>query len=143
MSVFPLQAFALPIIQSPLGLPHVLTLAAALFALGLFATLTHRSWLRILFGLSLMLLAGMLNLVAFTTYLHPAGLSGHAITLVLALFGLAQLSIGLALVGMMLRRASRPAQLILETGPPAGQADKNPAPESDALDVDRYDDLKW
>ncbi len=127
----PAQGFALPIIQSPLGLPHVLTLAAGVFALGLFAVLAHRNLLRILMGLELMLLAAMINLVAFTTYLHPEGLHGHAITLLLVLAALAQLGIGLALGAALLRRA---------------QAPESPAPElpeTDPLNVERYDDLKW
>lgn len=126
--MFPLQqGFALPVIQSPLGLPHVLTLAAALFGLGLFAALAHRSLLRILFGLEVMLLATMINLVAFTAYLHPEGLLGHAITVILVLVTLAQLAIGLAVTALLLRGAATP----------------EPSPESDALNVDRYDDLKW
>jgi NAD(P)H-quinone oxidoreductase subunit 4L len=124
MMLFPLQAqgFALPVIQSPLGLPHVLTLAAALFALGLFTVLAHRNLLRLLMGFELMLLATMINLVAFTTYLHPEGLQGQAITILLGLVALTQLGVGLALVVGLLRTRT-------ET--------------TDALDVDRYDELKW
>jgi NADH:ubiquinone oxidoreductase subunit K len=82
-------------------------------------------------GLELMLLAAMINLAAFTTYLHPAGLQGHAITLLLVLAALAQLGVGLALVGMLLRRKEAP------------EAPAPDLPESDPLNVERYDDLKW
>ena len=129
----PAQGFALPILQSPLGLPHVLTVGAALFALGLFAMLAHRSLPRILMGLELMLLAVMINLAAFTAYLHPDGLHGHAVTLLLVLVALAQLTVGLGLVAMLLRRSPAPA-------PEAATA---PAESPDPLDVERYDDLKW
>lgn len=129
----PTQGFALPILQSPLGLPHILTLGAALFALGLFAMLAHRSLLRILMGLELMLLAVMITLAAFTAYLHPEGLHGHAVTLLLVLVALAQLTVGLGLVAMLLRRQP-------ETAPQTASTD---ASEPDPLDVERYDDLKW
>lgn len=125
-----MQSFSLPILQSPLGMPHVLTVATALFALGLYGALAHRNFLRILMGLELMLLAAMINLVAFTTYLHPAGLQGQAITLLLAIMALAQLGLGLALAVTLMRR-DRPA--------PRSEADP---PQGDPLDVDRLTDLK-
>lgn len=128
MTIFPLQGFALPIIQSPLGLPHVLTVATALFALGLFAALAHRSLLRILMGFQLMILASLISLVAFTAYLHPEGLQGHAVALTLAALALAQLGVGLALIAQLL---------------PRGGAPEPTTPENDPLNVDRYDDLKW
>jgi NADH:ubiquinone oxidoreductase subunit K len=134
---YPLQGFALPVLHSPLGLPHVLTLAAALFALGLFAALAHRSLLRILMGFSLMLLATLLNLAAFTTYLHASELHGHAFALLLVILMLAQLAIGLSVIAMLLRRAGASAP-----GTPAPGEPDLPQPTSDALDVDRYDDLK-
>lgn len=121
----PSQSFSLPILHSPLGLAHVLALAAAVFALGLFAALAHRSLLRILMGLTLMLLAALIALAAFTTYLQPTGLHGHAVSLLLVLATLAQLLVGLALASMLLRKNR-----------------KTPMDERDALDVDRYDDLK-
>jgi NADH:ubiquinone oxidoreductase subunit K len=133
MMLFPMQAFNLPILQSPLGMPHVLTVGAALFALGLFAVLAHRNFLRILMGLELMLLAAMLNLAAFTAYLRPEGLHGHAVTLLLVLVALAQLTIGLAVAAQLMRRPETQASLSPEA----------PAVEKDPLDVERYDDLKW
>lgn len=144
----PAQGFALPILQSPLGLPHVLTVAAALFALGLFAALAHRNLLRILMGLELMLLAVMLNLVAFTSYLQPEGLHGHAITLLLVLLALAQLAVGMALVAMLLRHAPAPLAQAAAGAKASEAAATEPgavaeAPERDPLDVERYDDLKW
>lgn len=120
----PSQGFSLPILHSPLGLAHVLTLAIAVFALGLFAALAHRSLLRILMGLTLMLLAAMIALAAFTAYLQPIGLHGHAVTLLLALATLALLLVGLALAFMLLRNSRKVPD------------------ELDALNVDRYDELK-
>lgn len=146
MLIFPLQGtsgFALPMIQSPLGLPHVLTLAAALFALGLFAALAHRSVLRILMGLQLMLVAAMLNLVAFTTYLHPEGLHGHVITVLLVLVTLAQLGLGLALVGQLMRASRGPTSEAPVPGAEPAEAPALQASENDPLNVDRYDDLRW
>ncbi len=141
MMTFPLQAFNLPILQSPLGMPHFLTVGAALFAIGLFATLAHRNLLRILMGLELMLLAAMLNLAAFTAFLRPEGLHGHAVTLLLVLVALAQLAIGLALAAQLMRMPESPAGLSPE--PPAGLSPETPPVENDPLNVERYDDLKW
>ena len=146
MTIFPLQGapgFALPLLQSPLGLPHVLTLAAALFALGLFAALAHRSVLRILVGLQLMLVAAMLNLLAFTTYLHPEGLHGHVITVLLVLVALAQLALGLALAGQLMRTSGVPAVAPRGPEPEAAEPPAPVAAETDPLNVDRYDDLRW
>ncbi|MNK90043.1 NADH-quinone oxidoreductase subunit K [compost metagenome] len=142
MTIFPMQTsgFALPILQSPLGLPHVLTLAAALFALGLFAALAHRSFLRILMGLELMLLAAMLNLVAFTSYLHPEGLQGHALTLLLIGMAIAQLAVGMAIAAQLMRSARAPQP---SRAPEAEAPEAAAATETDPLNVDRYDELRW
>jgi len=142
MMIFPMQTsgFALPILHSPLGLPHVLTLAAALFALGLFAALAHRSFLRILMGLELMLLAAMLNLVAFTSYLHPEGLQGHAFTLLLILLAIAQLAVGVALAAQLMRSTRAPQS---SRAPEAEAPEAAAQTETDPLNVDRYDELRW
>lgn len=126
----PAQGFSLPILQSPLGLPHVLVLATAIFSLGLFTLLAHRSLLRSLMGLQLILLAVIIAFAAFTAYLQPAGLNGHAASLLLAVIALAELTVGLTLAARLLR----PRATTIQEGADADGADP--------LDVERYDDLK-
>ncbi|MNT86407.1 NADH:ubiquinone oxidoreductase subunit K [compost metagenome] len=97
--------------------------------------------------MELMLLAVMLNLVAFTSYLHPEGLHGHAITLLLVVVALAQLAVGMSLVAMLMRHTPAPlaqaAQGAASEAAAAEPVTPAPAAERDPLDVERYDDLKW
>lgn len=87
--------FLIPVIQSGLGLAHLLSLSAALFCLGLFAVLTQRHMVRMLMGLVLMLTASVVNMAAFSAFL-PAR-DGHGIALILMLAIVAQLAVGTGL----------------------------------------------
>ena len=72
-----------------IGLPHFLTVSAALFALGLFAVMSRRNTVAILMGVELMLNAANLNFVAFSRYVQH-GIDGQilaAFDIVLAAAG--------------------------------------------------------
>lgn len=94
--------FLVPMIQSGLGLAHVLSLSAALFCLGLFALLTQRHLLRMLMGLVLMLASSVLNLAAFSAFVP--GRTGQGLALVVMLAGLAELAVGSGLAIAAYRR---------------------------------------
>ena len=78
-----------------------LTLAAALFAIGLFGVLTRRNTVGILLGIELMLNAVNINLVAFARF------NGDAAGLTFAVFTIcitvAEIALGLALVILIFR----------------------------------------
>ena len=78
-----------------------LTLAAALFAIGLFGVLTRRNTVGILLGIELMLNAVNINLVAFARF------SGDAAGLIFTVFTIcitvAEIALGLALVILIFR----------------------------------------
>lgn len=94
--------FLIPMIQSGLGLPHVLSLSAVLFCLGLFGLLTQPHLLRMLMSLVLMLAASILNVAAFSAYLP--GRQGHSLALLLMLALVAQLAVGVGLALHAYRR---------------------------------------
>ncbi len=58
------------------GLPHFLTVSAALFSLGLFAVMSRRNAVGILMGVELMLNAANINFVAFSRYVEH-GIDGQ------------------------------------------------------------------
>jgi NADH-quinone oxidoreductase subunit K len=78
-----------------------LTLAAALFAIGLFGVLTRRNTVGILLGIELMLNAVNINLVAFARF------NGDAAGLIFSVFTIcitvAEIALGLALVILIFR----------------------------------------
>lgn len=91
-----------PMIQSGLGLAHVLSLSAALFCLGLFALLTQPHLVRMLMGLALMLASSIVNLAAFGAFLPGRDAQGLAIVLMLGI--VSQLAVG---VGLVIRAHAR------------------------------------
>lgn len=82
-------------------LAYYLTLAAALFCLGLFGALSRRNAIAVLMGIELMLNAVNINLVAFWRYGSPDTIANQA-GIVFALFVItlaaAEAAVGLALV---------------------------------------------
>jgi NADH-quinone oxidoreductase subunit K len=78
-----------------------LTLAALVFAIGLFGVLTRRNAIGILLGIELMLNAATINLVAFARF------HGDLLGLVFALFTIAitvaEVAVGLAIVIVIFR----------------------------------------
>lgn len=83
-----------------------LSLAAVLFAIGLFGVITRRNTVGILLGVELMLNAVNINFVAFSRF-HGTAL-GMIFTLFAICITVAEIAIGLALV-IMLFRARRTA----------------------------------
>ena len=79
-----------------IGLEHYLTLACALFALGLYGVLTRRNAVGVLMSLELMFNSVNINLVAFSQFLHhPNGLGFSVFIMAVAA---AEVTVGVALV---------------------------------------------
>ena len=84
-----------------MGLQAYLTLAAALFAIGLFGVVTRRNTIGILLGIELMLNAVNINLVAFARFnAEPAGFIFTVFTISITV---AEVALGLALVILIFR----------------------------------------
>jgi NADH-quinone oxidoreductase subunit K len=83
----------------PLG--AYLTLAALVFAIGLFGVLTRRNAVGILLGIELMLNAVNINLVAFARF--RADLAGLIFTLFTISITVAEVAVGLAIVIVIFR----------------------------------------
>ena len=84
-----------------MGLQAYLTLAAALFAIGLFGVVTRRNTIGILLGIELMLNAVNINLVAFARFnADPAGFIFTVFTISITV---AEVALGLALVILLFR----------------------------------------
>jgi len=83
----------------PLG--AYLTLAALVFAIGLFGVLTRRNAVGILLGIELMLNAVNINLVAFARF--RADLAGLIFTLFTIAITVAEVAVGLAIVIVIFR----------------------------------------
>jgi NADH-quinone oxidoreductase subunit K len=78
-----------------------LTLAAAVFAIGVFGVLTRRNAVGILLGIELMLNAVNINLVAFARF--RADLAGMIFTLFTISITVAEVAVGLAIVIVIFR----------------------------------------
>jgi NADH-quinone oxidoreductase subunit K len=83
----------------PLG--AYLTLAALVFAIGLFGVLTRRNAVGILLGIELMLNAVNINLVAFARF--HGDLGGVIFTLFTIAITVAEVAVGLAIVIVIFR----------------------------------------
>jgi NADH-quinone oxidoreductase subunit K len=81
-----------------------LTLAAALFSLGLYGVLARKNAIAILMGVELMLNAVNINLVAFWRYLTPENIAGQAFAVMVFAVAAAEVAVGLALVISIYRR---------------------------------------
>ena len=88
----------------PLG--AYLTLAALVFAIGLFGVMTRRNAVGILLGIELMLNAVNINLVAFWHYLTSQIMAGQMFTLIVLTVAAAEAAVGLALIISIYRRRS-------------------------------------
>ena len=84
-----------------MGLSAYLTLAAMLFAIGLFGVVTRRNTIGILLGIELMLNAVNINLVAFARFLGDV--SGMVFTVFTICITVAEVALGLALVILIFR----------------------------------------
>ena len=84
-----------------MGLSAYLTLAAALFSIGLFGVITRRNTIGILLGIELMLNAVNINLVAFARF--HGDLLGLIFTLFTIAITVAEVAVGLAIVIVIFR----------------------------------------
>ena len=85
-----------------IGLAHYLTVAAVLFALGIFGIfLNRKNVIIILMSIELMLLAVNINLVAFSTHMHD--LVGQVFALFVLTVAAAEAAIGLAILVVYFR----------------------------------------
>ena len=84
------------------GLPHFLTVSAALFALGLFAVMSRRNAVGILMGVELMLNASNINFVAFSRYVEH-GIDGQIMSAFVIVLAAAEAAVALAIVLAMYR----------------------------------------
>ena len=86
-----------------IGLGHYLTVAAILFTLGVFGIFINRkNVIVILMSVELILLAVNLNLVAFSAHLQD--LQGQVFALMILTVAAAEAAIGLAILGLAVRR---------------------------------------
>ena len=79
-------------------LEWVLIVAAALFCIGLFGSVSRRNTVGILMGVELMLNAVNINLIAFWRYLEPANTSGLIFAIFTITVAAAEVAVGLAMV---------------------------------------------
>ncbi|MCK5124868.1 MAG: NADH-quinone oxidoreductase subunit NuoK [candidate division Zixibacteria bacterium] len=86
-----------------MGLYHYLSLAAFLFAIGLYGILTRRNAIAILMSLELMFNAVNINLVAFNRFSGSDGLSGQIFALFVIAIAAAEATVGLAIVILIYR----------------------------------------
>ncbi len=85
-----------------IGLPHFLTVSAALFALGLFAVMSRRNAVGILMGVELLLNAANINFVAFSRYVEH-GINGQMMSAFVIVLAAAETAVALAIVLAMYR----------------------------------------
>jgi NADH-quinone oxidoreductase subunit K len=81
-----------------------LTLAAALFSIGLYGVLARKNAVAILMGVELMLNAVNINVVAFWRYLASENVSGQAFAVIVFAVAAAEVAVGLALIISIYRR---------------------------------------
>ena len=84
-----------------MGLQAYLTLAAVVFCIGLFGTVTRRNTIGILLGIELMLNAVNINLVAFSRFRGDD--TGMVFTLFAICITVAEVALGLAIVILLFR----------------------------------------
>jgi len=75
-----------------------LTVAAALFAIGIYGVLARRTAVAILMCIELMLSAVIINLVAFWRFLTPQNMSGQAFAAFVFVVAAAEAAVGLAII---------------------------------------------
>jgi NADH-quinone oxidoreductase subunit K len=87
-----------PSLVRAIPLEAVLTVAAALFCIGLYGALSRRNTVSILMGIELMLNAVVINVIAFWRYLEPVNTSGLIFAIVAITVAAAEAAVGLAMV---------------------------------------------
>jgi len=96
--------FALTLNQHPLI--QYLTLAAVLFAIGLYGMVVSRNAVRVLMSIELMLNAVNINLVAFARYVDPIHIKGQLFAIFILTVAAAEAAVGLAIVLSIYRNTS-------------------------------------
>jgi NADH-quinone oxidoreductase subunit K len=81
-----------------IGLAHFLTVAAMVFAIGLYGVLTKRTIIGILMSIELMLNAVNINLIAFSHFITPEALTGQIFAIFTITVAAAEVAVGLAMV---------------------------------------------
>jgi NADH-quinone oxidoreductase subunit K len=81
-----------------------LTVAAALFCLGLYGALSRRNAVGVLMGVELMLNAVNINLVAFWRFITPQALTGQVFVIFVIAIAAAEVAVGLAIIISAYRR---------------------------------------
>ncbi len=81
-----------------------LSLAAALFCIGLYGALARRNAVAILMGIELMLNAVNLNLIAFWRYHAPGSIAGQVFAVMVFAVAASEAAVGLALIISIYRR---------------------------------------
>ena len=87
-----------------IGLPHLLTLAAMLFGIGLYGALSRKNAVHVMMSLELMANAVNLNLVAFSRFVTPEAMTGQFFAVFSMVVSAAEIGLGLALVIAIYRR---------------------------------------
>ena len=82
---------------------YFLVLSALLFSVGIYGVLARQNAVLILLSIELMLNAVNINLVAFSSMLQEAGISGQVFALFVIAVAAAEVGIGLAIVILMFR----------------------------------------
>ena len=86
-----------------IGLPHYLTLSSVLFLIGLMGVvLNRRNIIILLMAIELMLLAAVMNFIAFAHYGHD--LAGQVVAMVVLTVAAAESAIGLAILVVAYRQ---------------------------------------
>ena len=96
--------FALTLNQHPLI--QYLSLAAVLFAIGLYGMVVSRNAVRVLMAIELMLNAVNINLVAFARYVDPVQVKGQLFAIFVITVAAAEAAVGLAIVLSIYRNTS-------------------------------------
>jgi len=81
-----------------------LTVAAALFCIGLYGALSRKNAIGVLLGVELMLNAVNINLVAFWRYITPQSLTGQIFAIFVIAVAAAEAAAGLAIIISVYRR---------------------------------------
>lgn len=75
-----------------------LIVAAALFCIGLYGTLSRRNAIAVLMGVELILNAVNINLIAFNRYITPRDVTGQVFAIFVLAVAAAEAAVGLALM---------------------------------------------
>lgn len=75
-----------------------LIVAAALFCIGLYGTLSRRNAVAVLMGVELILNAVNINLIAFNRYITPRDVTGQVFSIFVLAVAAAEAAVGLALM---------------------------------------------